>query len=94
MKEALENANESRSEDGTMTEVRLDPAGRPLHPTPTQDSQDPLNWPTWRKYICIAIVVYSYFMLTYFTTTIIPSFSFLEEQLGITYNQEIGRAHV
>lgn len=26
-------------------------------------------------------------MLTYFTTTIIPSFSYLEEQLGISYNQ-------
>lgn len=45
--------------------ARLDPTGNPLHPTPTDDPMDPLNWPAWRKNICIAIVMFSYFMFTY-----------------------------
>lgn len=27
-----------------------------LHPTPTRDPQDPLNWPKWRKYVAISTV--------------------------------------
>ncbi|TVY91959.1 putative transporter [Lachnellula willkommii] len=74
-------------ENGICANVRLDPDGQPLFPIPTSDEMDPLNWSTFRKYICIGIVVYSYFMLTYFTTAPIPSFAFLEEQLDITYSQ-------
>lgn len=77
----------STAENGFSTNVRLDPAGQPLIPTPTSDEMDPLNWTTFRKYTCISIVVYSYFMLTYFTTAPIPSFAFLQEQLNISYSQ-------
>lgn len=66
---------------------RLDPTGRPLFPTPTNDKYDPLNWSMFQKSVCIFIVIYSYFMLTYFTTTPIPSFAFLQEQLNIDYSQ-------
>ncbi|KAH8811011.1 putative MFS transporter [Xylogone sp. PMI_703] len=67
--------------------IRLDPSGRPLVPTPTTDKYDPLNWTLFHKSICIFIVIYSYFMLTYFTTAPIPSFAFLQEQLNINYSQ-------
>ncbi|KIW02725.1 uncharacterized protein PV09_06159 [Verruconis gallopava] len=87
MKVALDIVNDTVSDEGNVSELRVDPSGRPLQPTPTRDTEDPLNWPIWQKYICIAIVVYSYFLLTYFTTTIIPSFGYLEEQLDISYNQ-------
>ncbi|KAE8552068.1 hypothetical protein TMatcc_002077 [Talaromyces marneffei ATCC 18224] len=66
---------------------KLDPKGNPLSPTPTSDLKDPLNWSLLRKSTCLFIVVYSYFMLTYFTTAPIPSFGFLEEQLNINYSQ-------
>lgn len=74
-------------ENGWSSDVRLDHAGLPLVPTPTNDELDPLNWSLPRKYVCIAIVFYSYFMLTYFTTAPIPSFTFLQEQLNIDYSQ-------
>ncbi|KPI41790.1 putative transporter [Cyphellophora attinorum] len=70
----------------TPSTQRLDPAGRPLSPTPTSDKLDPLNWNTRRKYTCIGIVIYSYFLLTYFTTSTIPSFAFLMVQLDVDYN--------
>ncbi|EED14835.1 MFS transporter, putative [Talaromyces stipitatus ATCC 10500] len=66
---------------------KLDPKGNPLSPTPTNDPKDPLNWSLLRKSTCLFIVVYSYFLLTYFTTAPIPSFGFLEEQLNINYSQ-------
>ncbi|EXJ87000.1 hypothetical protein A1O3_03957 [Capronia epimyces CBS 606.96] len=37
----------------------------PLYPTPTDDPMDPLNWSAWRKNICIATVMFSYFLFTY-----------------------------
>ena len=67
--------------------ARTDPAGRPLVPTPTEDVYDPLNWPTPQKYICIALMSYSYFTLTYFSAAPIPSFAYLQEQLNINYSQ-------
>ena len=81
------NATNIVVEDGRPSNTRLDPSGRPLVPTPTNDNLDPLNWPNYQKYICIFIVVYSYFMLTYFTTAPIPSFGYLQTQLNIDYSQ-------
>ena len=52
-------------EMGTSRAVYLDPLGKELFPSPTVDPLDPLNWPKWRKYICIAIVMYMYFLFTY-----------------------------
>jgi len=52
-------------EVSTSRTIYLDPLGKELFPTPTVDPLDPLNWPKWRKYICIAIVMYMYFLFTY-----------------------------
>ena len=67
--------------------IRLDPAGSPVSPSPTTDALDPLNWPLWRKYVCIIIACYSYFLMTYLTTAPIPSFFLLEEQFDATYSE-------
>jgi len=83
---------------GTSRAIYLDPLGKELFPTPTIDPLDPLNWPKWRKYICIAIVMYMYFLFTYLvpllpsdlryiTTTTVPSFILLQDQFQATYTQ-------
>ena len=77
----------SSAGDGSSTSLRLDPSGRPLQPDPTDDPLDPLNWHAWQKSICLFVVTFAYFMLTYFTTAPIPSFSFLMEELDIGYSQ-------
>ena len=51
-------------EIGQSRAIFLDPLGKELFPAPTTDPLDPLNWPTWRKYICIIIVMYMYFLFT------------------------------
>ncbi|KAH8897595.1 MFS general substrate transporter [Thozetella sp. PMI_491] len=76
----------SRS-SGTATAVRVDPAGNPLLPTPTNDPLDPLNWSGWRKFTCIFIACFFYFLMTYLTTAPIPSFFLLEDQFNATYEQ-------
>ncbi|OAA63394.1 major facilitator superfamily transporter [Niveomyces insectorum RCEF 264] len=59
-----------------------------LRPAPVRaDPLDPLNWPLWRKYTCIAIACYSYFLLTYLTTAPVPSFFLLEDQFNASYEQ-------
>ncbi|OBT62318.1 hypothetical protein VE03_09066 [Pseudogymnoascus sp. 23342-1-I1] len=75
------------SERGHLALTGLDPYGNPLVPPLTSDPQDPMNWPLWRKYVCILIVCISYFMFTYFTTTTIPSFALLQEQFNATYTE-------
>jgi MFS family permease len=83
---------------GTSRAIYLDPLGKELFPTPTVDPLDPLNWPTWRKYICITIVMYMYFLFTYsllclpsdlryITTTTVPSFILLQDQFQATYTE-------
>ena len=52
------------AEVGSATPIFLDPLGKELFPIPTIDPLDPLNWPRWRKYICIFIVMYMYFLFT------------------------------
>lgn len=32
--------------------------GLKLHPQPTRDPLDPLNWSTWRKHVILAIVMF------------------------------------
>lgn len=77
----------TETESGNISTVKLDPSGCPLQPEPTHDRLDPLNFSASQKAICLFIVIFSYFMLTYFTTAPIPSFAFLEEQLSINYSQ-------
>lgn len=69
------------------TTTRLDPYGIPLHPAPTTDSLDPLNWSRGRKYLILFIVCYSTFLCVYMTGTPIPSFFLLEEQFHASYSQ-------
>jgi len=52
------------TEVGSVRPIFLDSLGKELFPTPTIDPLDPLNWPNWRKYICIFIVMYMYFLFT------------------------------
>jgi MFS family permease len=67
--------------------TRLDEFGKLLVPTPTSDPLDPLNWSKVQKYTIMAIVCFSYFMLTYFITALVPSFTLLQVQFDATYTQ-------
>jgi len=58
-----------------------------MHPQPTTDPLDPLNWTSFQKHVILAIVMFLYFMFTYITTTSVPSFPDLQEQFGISYSQ-------
>ena len=72
---------------GNLQSVRLDEFGKLLVPTPTSDPLDPLNWTNVQKYTIMSIVCFSYFMLTYFTTAPVPSFTLLQVQFDATYSQ-------
>ncbi|KAF1991444.1 MFS transporter [Aulographum hederae CBS 113979] len=61
--------------------------GFKLHPQPTSDPLDPLNWSSGRKHGILAIVMALYFMFTYITTTTVPSFPQIQEQFNITVDQ-------
>ncbi|KAL8830951.1 MAG: hypothetical protein Q9170_005500 [Blastenia crenularia] len=75
------------SDLGQSDEVGVVRDGIAVHPQPTADPLDPLNWSTFKKHVILAIVMYLYFMFTYITTTTVPSFPELQEQLGISYSQ-------
>ncbi|KPI39129.1 putative transporter [Cyphellophora attinorum] len=61
--------------------------GMRLHPQPTSDPLDPLNWTFLQKHSILAIIMFFYFMFTYITTTTVPSFPDLQETYNITYSQ-------
>ncbi|KAI9669204.1 MAG: hypothetical protein M1817_004746 [Caeruleum heppii] len=61
--------------------------GVPLHPQPTADPLDPLNFPSWKKHVMVAIVMWMYFLFTYITTTTVPAFPELGEFFGISAAQ-------
>lgn len=98
----LNNGNEgvmsndvlSEKADGTITSP-LAPAGDNvvirngirLHPQPTTDPLDPLNWSRTQKNSILAITMFKYFLFTYLTTTTVASFPDLQEELDITYSQ-------
>ncbi|BCS11834.1 hypothetical protein ALUC_41174S [Aspergillus luchuensis] len=58
-----------------------------VHPTPTSDPLDPLNWPRWQKHVILGIVMLKYFLFTYITTTTVPSFAEIQSQYDISYSQ-------
>ncbi|KAG9771071.1 hypothetical protein KCU88_g6433, partial [Aureobasidium melanogenum] len=58
-----------------------------IHPQPTSDPLDPLNWTSFQKHTILAIVMFKYFMFTYITTTTVASFPDLQEQYNISYSQ-------
>lgn len=43
--------------------------GIQVHPQPTGDTLDPLNWSSWRKHSILAIICFRYWLFTYITTT-------------------------
>ncbi|KAL8984741.1 MAG: hypothetical protein Q9177_004618 [Variospora cf. flavescens] len=68
-------------------EICVSKDGMRVHPQPTADPMDPLNWSSLKKHTILGIVMYMYFMFTYVTTTTVPSFPELQESLGISYSQ-------
>ncbi|KAJ5121459.1 uncharacterized protein N7515_009420 [Penicillium bovifimosum] len=58
-----------------------------LHPQPTADALDPLNWSRLQKHTILSIVMFKYFLFTYLTTTTVPSFPEIQDQYKINYSQ-------
>ncbi|KAL4965558.1 putative MFS transporter [Aspergillus stella-maris] len=61
--------------------------GIPVHPQPTADPLDPLNWSKLQKHTLLGIVMFKYFLFTYLTTTTVPSFAEIQTQYSISYSQ-------
>ncbi|KAJ5160155.1 uncharacterized protein N7482_007159, partial [Penicillium canariense] len=61
--------------------------GIKVHPQPTSDGLDPLNWSTMQKHVILSIVMFKYFLFTYLTTTTVPSFTAIQTQYQISYSQ-------
>ncbi|PYH90604.1 MFS transporter [Aspergillus ellipticus CBS 707.79] len=61
--------------------------GMHVHPTPTTDPLDPLNWSSLQKHTILGIVMLMYFLFTYITTTTVPSFTEIQTQYDINYSQ-------
>ena len=84
----------SEKEDGTIASPQGPVAenvvvrnGIRLHPQPTTDPLDPLNWSRMQKNTILGITMFKYFLFTYLTTTTVASFPDLQEELDITYSQ-------
>ncbi|KAL4901609.1 hypothetical protein BDW74DRAFT_170065 [Aspergillus multicolor] len=58
-----------------------------VHPQPTSDPLDPLNWSRLQKHTILGIVMFKYFLFTYLTTTTVPSFPALQTQFSISYSE-------
>ncbi|KAL5363400.1 major facilitator superfamily domain-containing protein [Aspergillus floccosus] len=61
--------------------------GLKIHPQPTSDLLDPLNWSRLQKHTILGIVMLKYFLFTYITTTTVPSFPEIQTQFDISYSQ-------
>ncbi|KAF4314309.1 putative mfs transporter protein [Botryosphaeria dothidea] len=61
--------------------------GLKLHPQPTSDPLDPLNWSKAKKNTVLAIVMALYFQFTWLTTNTVPSFALVMEQYNISLAQ-------
>ncbi|KAF7718494.1 Uncharacterized protein PECH_003698 [Penicillium ucsense] len=61
--------------------------GAKVHPQPTTDPLDPLNWSKCQKHVILGIVMLKYFLFTYLTTTTVPSFTAIQNQYQISYSQ-------
>ncbi|CAZ85746.1 unnamed protein product [Tuber melanosporum] len=80
-------AYDNNHEAGFVQEYTPAKDGIELHPKPTADPLDPLNFPRWQKWTALGIVMWMYFLFTYITTTTVPSFALLQEQFSISYSQ-------
>ncbi|ETN41605.1 uncharacterized protein HMPREF1541_03541 [Cyphellophora europaea CBS 101466] len=85
VKEKLERSSVAPPPVGVDTIVARD--GIRLHPQPTADPMDPLNWTSLQKHSILAVIMFFYFMFTYITTTTVPSFPDLQETYAISYSQ-------
>ncbi|KAJ5609329.1 Major facilitator superfamily domain general substrate transporter [Penicillium herquei] len=77
-------------EQGTQVVLKTSAISRngvKLHPQPTSDPLDPLNWSDLQKHAILSIVMLKYFLFTYLTTTTVPSFTEIQAQYQINYSQ-------
>ncbi|KAA8908822.1 major facilitator superfamily domain-containing protein [Sphaerosporella brunnea] len=98
-KERLDSPSTSKTEDvsaslpvfeqgkGYVREYAPAKDGIELHPKPTIDPLDPLNFSKAQKLTCLSIVMALYFLFTWITTVTVPSFQLLQNQYGISYAQ-------
>ncbi|KAL4778834.1 MFS general substrate transporter [Aspergillus varians] len=56
-----------------------------LQPRPTDDPNDPLNWPLWRKYLNLGLVCFWVAMVAEFINAPTPTWSPMQEELGYSY---------
>ncbi|KAL1997927.1 hypothetical protein VTN02DRAFT_415 [Thermoascus thermophilus] len=73
--------------DDAPAESEVTKDGIRLHPQPTSDPLDPLNWSRLRKHTILGIVMWKYFLFTYVTTTTVPSFPDIQAQFDLSYSQ-------
>lgn len=55
-----------------------------LNPRPSRDPNDPLNWPTWRKYVNMGMVCFYVAMIGQFINATTPTWDPMEVELGYT----------
>ncbi|KAL4966027.1 MFS general substrate transporter [Aspergillus stella-maris] len=55
-----------------------------LHPQPTSDPNDPLNWPPWRKCLNLGLVIFWVAMVAEFINAPTPTWSPMQDELGYT----------
>ncbi|KAF7173595.1 hypothetical protein CNMCM5623_005856 [Aspergillus felis] len=72
---------------GVIGETTIQQNGIKIHPQPTSDPLDPLNWSRLEKHSILGIVMFKYFLFTYITTTTVPSFPELQSQFSISYSE-------
>ncbi|KAL3466248.1 MFS general substrate transporter [Aspergillus heterothallicus] len=56
-----------------------------LQPRPTDDPNDPLNWPAWRKYLNLGLVCFWVAMVAEFINAPTPTWGPMNEELGFSY---------
>ncbi|KAF9893223.1 hypothetical protein FE257_011646 [Aspergillus nanangensis] len=77
-----------KTQDMITTEKHdIEQNGLKIHPQPTADPLDPLNWSRLQKNTILGIVMVKYFLFTYITTTTVPSFPDIQTQFDISYSQ-------
>ncbi|GIJ99781.1 hypothetical protein Aspvir_003784 [Aspergillus viridinutans] len=72
---------------GLIGETTIEQNGIKIHPQPTSDPLDPLNWSRLEKHTILGVVMFKYFLFTYITTTTVPSFPELQSQFSISYSE-------
>lgn len=73
--EKLQGLNAAGAGTGTDTEIIL-------QPRPTNDPNDPLNWPRWRKYLNFGLATFYAVMAFAQMAATTPTWGSMEEELG------------